>query len=308
MSGIDLDVGRGEVVALVGESGSGKSITALSILGLVPDPGQASASSIMLDGSELVGMPFEQLSRIRGTDIGVIFQEPFAALNPAHTVGRQVAEPLRYHLGMSRAAARARTIELLAEVGIPDPESRIDAYPHEFSGGMAQRVVAAMALACGPKLLIADEPTTALDVTVQGQLLDLIGDLARRRSMSVLLITHDLGVVADLADRVAVMYAGQVVETGCLEDVFASPQHPYTEGLIRAIPRNVSRSGDLPTIPGLVPSPWEWPDHCHFADRCEHVTQECRSGAVALTPSATGLSRCVRAEELALKGVRAEAS
>ena len=165
-----------------------------------------------------------------------------------------------------------------------------------------------MALACGPKLLIADEPTTALDVTVQGQLLDLIGDLARRRSMSVLLITHDLGVVADLADRVAVMYAGQVVETGCLEDVFASPQHPYTEGLIRAIPRNVSRSGDLPTIPGLVPSPWEWPDHCHFADRCEHVTQECRSGAVALTPSATGLSRCVRAEELALKGVRAEAS
>ena len=308
VSGIDLDVGRGEVVALVGESGSGKSITALSILGLVPNPGQASASSIMLDGSELVEMPFEQLSRIRGTDIGVIFQEPFAALNPAHTVGRQVAEPLRYHLGMSRAAARARTIELLAEVGIPDPESRIDAYPHEFSGGMAQRVVAAMALACGPKLLIADEPTTALDVTVQGQLLDLIGDLARRRSMSVLLITHDLGVVADLADRVAVMYAGQVVETGCLEDVFASPQHPYTEGLIRAIPRNVSRSGDLPTIPGLVPSPWEWPDHCHFADRCEHVTQECRSGAVALTPSATGLSRCVRAEELALKGVRAEAS
>ena len=308
VSQVDLDIGRGEVVALVGESGSGKSITALSIMGLVPDPGRATASSITLDGSELVGMPFEQLSRIRGTEIGVIFQEPFAALNPAHTVGRQVAEPLRYHLGMSRADARARTIELLAEVGIPDPESRIDAYPHQFSGGMAQRVVAAMALACGPKLLIADEPTTALDVTVQGQLLDLIGELARDRDMSVLLITHDLGVVADLADRVAVMYAGQIVETGLLDDVFGSPQHPYTEGLIRAIPRNVSRSGDLPTIPGLVPSPWEWPDHCHFADRCEHVTQECRSGAVALTPSATGLSRCVRAEELALKGVRAEAS
>ena len=224
VSDVDLDVGRGEVVALVGESGSGKSITALSVLGLVPDPGRATASSIVLDGTELIGMPFDELGRIRGTEIGVIFQEPFAALNPAHTVGRQVAEPLRYHLGMSRADARARTLELLAEVGIPDPGSRIDNYPHQFSGGMAQRVVAAMALACGPKLLIADEPTTALDVTVQGQLLDLIGELARERDMSVLLITHDLGVVADLADRVAVMYAGEIVETGRLDDVFAAPQ------------------------------------------------------------------------------------
>ena len=308
VSQVDLDIGRGEVVALVGESGSGKSITALSIMGLVPDPGRATASSITLDGSELVGMPFEQLSRIRGTEIGVIFQEPFAALNPAHTVGRQVAEPLRYHLGMSRADARARTIELLAEVGIPDPESRIDAYPHQFSGGMAQRVVAAMALACGPKLLIADEPTTALDVTVQGQLLDLIGELARDRDMSVLLITHDLGVVADLADRVAVMYAGQIVETGLLDDVFGSPQHPYTEGLIRAIPRNVSRTGDLPTIPGVVPSPWEWPVHCHFADRCDHATDRCRDGAVILAPSTAGTSRCVRVGELTLNGVRAGAS
>ncbi len=308
VSDVDVDVGRGEVVALVGESGSGKSITALSVMGLVPDPGRATASSIVLDGTELIGMPFDKLGRIRGTEIGVIFQEPFAALNPAHTVGRQVAEPLRYHLGMSRADARARTLELLAEVGIPDPESRIDNYPHQFSGGMAQRVVAAMALACGPKLLIADEPTTALDVTVQGQLLDLIGELARERDMSVLLITHDLGVVADLADRVAVMYAGEIVETGRLDDVFAAPQHPYTEGLIRAIPRNVSRSGELPTIPGVVPSPWDWPSHCHFADRCHHAAERCRTSPVALVPSATGTSRCVRIGELDLDGVRERAA
>ena len=304
VSDVDIDIRRGEVVSLVGESGSGKSITALSIMGLVPDPGRATASSISLDGTELVGKPFDELSRIRGTEIGVIFQEPFAALNPAHTVGRQVAEPLRYHLGMSRADARARTLELLAEVGIPDPESRIDNYPHQFSGGMAQRVVAAMALACSPKLLIADEATTALDVTVQGQLLDLIGDLARERDMSVLLITHDLGVVADLADRVAVMYAGEIVETGRLDDVFASPQHPYTEGLIRAIPRNIRRSGDLPTIPGVVPSPWDWPPHCHFADRCSHVQAVCRLGPVELQQLGGSRVRCVLADELDLTGVR----
>jgi len=305
VSGVDLDIGRGQVLALVGESGSGKSITALSLMGLVPDPGLASAASITLDGQELVGMPFDQLRGIRGTQMGVIFQEPFAALNPAYTVGRQVAEPLRYHLGLSKAAARQRVIELFGEVGIPDPATRIDAYPHQFSGGMAQRVVIAMALACEPKLLIADEPTTALDVTVQGQVLDLIGDLARERNMSVLLITHDLGVVADLADDVAVMYAGEIVETGRLVDVFTDPQHPYTEGLISAIPRNEARSGDLATIPGVVPSPWEWPDHCHFADRCAHAVDACRQGPVELRVSKSGSSRCVRLGELELGGVRA---
>lgn len=301
---VDLDIGRGEVLALVGESGSGKSITALSLMGLVPDPGQASSSSITLDDRELVDMDFDELRQIRGKEIGIIFQEPSTALNPAYTVGRQVAEPLRVHMGMSKAQARERVIELFTEVGIPDPDKRIDAFPHQFSGGMAQRVMIAMALSCEPKLLIADEPTTALDVTVQGQVLDLIGELAENRNVSVLLITHDLGVVADLADRVAVMYAGEIVETGPLQEVFAKPQHPYTEGLLTTIPRNVNRDGDLPTIPGIVPPPWEWPDHCHFIDRCSYATEACAAGPVELRASASSLTRCVRAGELDLAGVR----
>lgn len=301
---VNLDIGRGEVMALVGESGSGKTITGLSLMGLVPDPGQASAESIVLDGRELVGMDFNDLRWIRGREIGIIFQEPSAALNPAYTVGRQVAEPLRVHLGMSKREARERAIELFAEVGIPDPHKRIDAFPHQFSGGMAQRVMIAMALSCEPKLLIADEPTTALDVTVQGQMLDLVGELARSRGVSVLLITHDLGVVADLADRVAVMYAGEIVETGRLADVFATPRHPYTEGLIAAIPRNEPRSGDLPTIPGVVPPPWEWPDRCHFADRCPYEAIECRRGPVELRPMGASLTRCERSHELELRGVQ----
>ena len=304
---VNLDIGRGEVMALVGESGSGKTITGLSLMGLVPDPGQASAESIMLDGRELVRMDFDDLRHIRGREIGIIFQEPSAALNPAYTVGRQVAEPLRVHLDMTRKQARERVIELFAEVGIPDPHKRIDAYPHQFSGGMAQRVMIAMALSCEPKLLIADEPTTALDVTVQGQMLDLIGELARSRGVSVLLITHDLGVVADLADQVAVMYAGEIVETGRLADVFATPRHPYTEGLIAAIPRNEPRAGDLPTIPGVVPPPWEWPDRCHFADRCPYEAIECRRGPVELRPLGASLTRCERSHELELQGVQRSA-
>jgi peptide/nickel transport system permease protein len=303
VSGVNFDIARGEVMALVGESGSGKSISALSLLGLVPDPGRASASSIMLDGRELVGMGFDELRDIRGKEIGLISQEPSAALNPAYTVGRQIGEPLRYHLGMSKSEARQRSIELMTRVGIPNPEARIDSYPHQFSGGMAQRVIIAMALACSPKLLIADEPTTALDVTVQGQVLDLIGDLSKELGVSVLLITHDLGVVADLATKVAVMYAGQIVETGVLSEVFHNPQHPYTEGLIKAIPRNEARVGDLPTIDGVVPPPWDWPEGCHFAPRCPYATEECRGGTIALRPSATSITRCVRADKLDLVGV-----
>jgi len=303
VSGVNLDIARGEVMALVGESGSGKSISALSLLGLVPDPGRATASSITLDGRELVGLDFDQLREIRGKEIGLISQEPSAALNPAYTVGRQIAEPLQYHLGMSKSEARERSIELMTRVGIPTPETRIDSFPHQFSGGMAQRVVIAMALTCNPKLIIADEPTTALDVTVQGQVLDLIGDLARDLGVSVLLITHDLGVVADLATKVAVMYAGEIVETGKLTEVFHHPQHPYTEGLIRAIPRNESRVGDLPTIDGVVPPPWEWPDGCHFAPRCPYVAPGCLEDDVELRPVAASLTRCVQAEELTLIGV-----
>lgn len=306
VNGVDLDIERGKVLALVGESGSGKSITALSLMGLVPDPGLASSSSIKLDGQELVGMDFDELRRIRGKEIGIIFQEPSAALNPAYTVGRQVAEPLRVHLGMSKKQARARVIELFHEVGIPDPEKRVDAFPHQFSGGMAQRVMIAMALSCEPKLLIADEPTTALDVTVQGQMLDLIADLSRDRGVSVLLITHDLGVVADLADDVAVMYAGEIVESGRLSQVFASPQHPYTEGLIAAIPRNEKREGDLPTIPGVVPPPWDWPQHCHFADRCSYATSACLEAPIELQRNGSVLSRCIRVDELDLVGVKRE--
>ena len=303
VSDVDFDIGRGRIMALVGESGSGKSITALSLLGLVPDPGRASASSIMLDGRELVGLDFDDLRLVRGKEIGLISQEPSAALNPAYTVGRQISEPLMYHLGMSKSEARTRAIELMTRVGIPDPETRIDSFPHQFSGGMAQRVVIAMALACSPKLLIADEPTTALDVTVQGQVLDLIGDLSRDLGVSVLLITHDLGVVADLASDVAVMYAGEIVETGRLVDVFHQPQHPYTEGLIEAIPRNESRVGELPTIEGVVPPPWDWPDGCHFAPRCPYATDRCRTGTIELAPSGLSEVRCVRSDELQLTGV-----
>ena len=303
---VSLDIGRGRILALVGESGSGKSITALSLLGLVPDPGQAAASSIRLDDRELVGLDFDELRPIRGKEIGVIFQEPFAALNPSHTIGRQIAEPLRHHLGLSKDDARERALELMTRVGIPDPKTRIDAFPHQFSGGMAQRVVIAMALSCEPKLLIADEPTTALDVTVQGQVLDLIGDLSQELGVSVLLITHDLGVVADLADDVAVMYAGQVVESGRLADVFHNPRHPYTEGLIRAIPRNEARTTDLPTIPGVVPPPWEWPTGCHFAPRCNYATESCTAEPVSLRAVALSATRCLRAEELSLVGVAAD--
>ncbi len=300
---VDFDIGRGKVMALVGESGSGKSISALSLLGLVPDPGIASASSIKLDGRELVGLGFDELRSVRGQEIGLISQEPSAALNPAYTVGRQIAEPLIYHLGMSKQEARRRTIELMARVGIPDPEVRIDSFPHQFSGGMAQRVVIAMALSCNPKLLIADEPTTALDVTVQGQVLDLIGELSRDLGVSVLLITHDLGVVADLASDVAVMYAGEIVESGRLIDVFHQPQHPYTEGLIKAIPRNERRASELPTIVGTVPPPWEWPDGCHFAPRCPYATDACTSDRIELRPAGLSMTRCVRADELDLAGV-----
>ncbi len=305
VTGVSFDIAPGEVLALVGESGCGKSVTALSIPALVPDPGRVVAGSIRFGDQELVGRSFADMSAIRGRDIGFIFQEPSASLNPAFTVGWQLAQPLRRHLGMTRAQARTRAVELLGRVGIPDPARRVDAYPHEFSGGMAQRVMIAMALACGPRLLIADEPTTALDVTVQGQVLDLLGDLRAELGMAVLLITHDLGVVSDVADRAAVMYAGEIVETGLLAELVDGPRHPYTAGLLAAVPRNEPRHGRRTSIEGTVPPPWSWPTGCRFAARCPHARPSC-SSAVPLR-SAPGaapshLVRCVRADELVLGG------
>ncbi|TDC55936.1 dipeptide/oligopeptide/nickel ABC transporter permease/ATP-binding protein [Actinomadura sp. KC345] len=304
VQGVSLDVGRGEIVGLVGESGSGKSVTAMSLLGLVPDPGRVHAATVELDGRELTGLSFDELRRIRGGTIGVVFQEPVASLNPAYTVGDQVAEVLREHEKLSRAQARERTLELFEQVHIPDPEQRVGDYPHQFSGGMAQRVMIAMALACGPRLLVADEPTTALDVTVQGQILDLLLELRDATGMSILLITHDLGVVADVADRVAVMYAGQLVECGPTGQVFGVPAHPYTEGLLGSLPRNVRRTGRLPSIPGVVPPPADWPEGCHFADRCAHAADVCLAGPVALEPvAAARAARCARTADLTLVGV-----
>ncbi|WP_165950140.1 dipeptide/oligopeptide/nickel ABC transporter permease/ATP-binding protein [Actinomadura sp. GC306] len=305
VQGVSLDVGKGEILGLVGESGSGKSVTAMSLLGLVPDPGRVAAASVRLDGRELTGLPFDELRKVRGREIGVVFQEPIASLNPAYTVGDQVAEVLREHAGLPRERARGRVIELFEQVHIPNPADRLGDYPHQFSGGMAQRVMIAMALACGPRLLVADEPTTALDVTVQGQVLDLLLELREQTGMSILLITHDLGVVADVADRVAVMYAGQLVECGPTEEVFRKPAHPYTEGLLASLPRNVRRTGRLPSIPGVVPAPDAWPAGCHFADRCPHARPECTAGPIDLAAVAGGgrATRCVRAGELALTGV-----
>ncbi|MBV6756255.1 dipeptide/oligopeptide/nickel ABC transporter permease/ATP-binding protein [Rhodococcus opacus] len=303
---VSLTLGRGEILGLVGESGSGKSVTAMSMLGLVPYPGRIEATSITLDRREISGLSFNELRTIRGGEIGVVFQDPLASLNPAYTVGDQVSEVLREHLALDETTARAKVVELFTRVGIAAPETRLGDYPHQFSGGMAQRVMIAMALACEPKVLVADEPTTALDVTVQRQILRLLVELRDAYGLSIVLITHDLGVIAETADRVAVMYAGQLVEIGSVEDVFGQPAHPYTEGLLQSIPRNVARQGRLPSIPGVVPQPADWPKSCHFADRCAHATEVCRARPVPLQLhrlDETRQVRCVRADVLALSGV-----
>jgi oligopeptide/dipeptide ABC transporter ATP-binding protein len=282
VDGVSFSVARGETVALVGESGCGKTVTSLSVLGLVPDPpGRIMpGSSIRVRGEELVGASEERLRRLRGNEVSMIFQEPMTSLNPVYTIGEQIVEPLRLHKKMEGSAARARAVELLREVGIPEAARRFDEYPHQLSGGMRQRVMIAMALACEPALLIADEPTTALDVTIQAQILELLDALQERRGMAVLLVTHDLGVVAEVADRVVVMYAGQVVETGTAAEVFTSPVHPYTEGLLESIPRVDRIGARLTPIPGVVPAPTVWPPGCRFADRCRYVWER----GVAVTP------------------------
>ena len=265
---ISFDLAPGEVLALVGESGSGKSMTALSILRLVPKPGQVVAGEVRLAGEDLLQFSVTQMRRVRGARIAMIFQEPMTSLNPVVAVGAQVMEAIQLHDSVSDIDARARTRELFAEVGIPDPEARLDAYPHQLSGGLKQRVMIAMALSTRPEILIADEPTTALDVTIQAQILSLLRDLQRDRGTSILLITHDLGIVNEIADRVAVMYAGRLVEVADRKALLGDPLHPYTQGLLRSIPARSLPGERLPEIPGVVPTADQWPAGCRFSTRC----------------------------------------
>ncbi len=265
---VSLHIDRGEVLGLVGESGCGKSVTSLSIMGLVPHPGKVVAGEILFDGKNIVDMKKEEMRSIRGEHISMIFQQPGSALNPVHRAGIQIKEVFELHRDWSDDVEDEKVIDMLKQVGIPDPQRRANAYPHELSGGMAQRVMIAMALACEPELLIADEPTTALDVTIQAQILDLIRNLQNESHTAVLLITHDLGIVAEMADRVAVMYAGEIVEETDVRSIFKDPLHPYTQGLIGSIPILGRLSEELAVIPGVVPSLIDLPPGCRFADRC----------------------------------------
>jgi oligopeptide/dipeptide ABC transporter ATP-binding protein len=277
VNGVSFHLEEGETLGLVGESGCGKSVTSLSILRLIPQPpGRISGGPILFRGDDLLAKSEEEMRKIRGNSISMIFQEPMTSLNPVYTCGFQIVEAIRLHQRRSRSEARDRAIEMLRVVGIPSPEQRVDEYPHQLSGGMRQRVMIAMALSCNPSLLIADEPSTALDVTIQAQILDLIARLRHELGMSVLIITHDLGVVAEVADRVAVMYAGEVVEHASVEEIFARPLHPYTQGLLNSIPRLGKLMERLSVIPGTVPNPIEFPSGCAFHPRCPLADERCR--------------------------------
>jgi len=295
---VSFDLYPGETLGIVGESGCGKTVTSLSILRLVPEPpGHILPGSLIeFEGRNLLALPAPELRAVRGNQIAMIFQEPMTSLNPSFTIGEQIIETILRHRGGSRRVARERAIELLRRVHIPSPERRIDEYPHKLSGGMRQRVMIAMALACDPMLLIADEPTTALDVTLQAQILDLMRELKAASGAAIILITHDLGVVAEVCDEVAVMYAGEIVERAPVDELFASPQHPYTVGLLGSIPRLDRRASHLATIQGMVPNMTKLPGGCRFAARCPFVTEPCVAAPppmVALSP--THWSRCIRA-------------
>ena len=283
---VSFELSEGELLGLVGESVCGKSITALSIMRLISAPGQIVGGSITFRGEELLTASRERMRDIRGNDIAMIFQDPMTSLNPVYKVGEQIAEALRLHRDLDRKEARQAAIDAMKEVSIPSPERRVNDYPHQLSGGMRQRVMIAMALACDPQLLIADEPTTALDVTIQAQILELLDELRRTRKLAVLLITHDLGVVAEVADRVCVMYTGRIVEQSGVAELFAKPKHPYTQGLLRSVPKlsvpDIAKAERLQTIEGVVPNPTELPDGCHFAPRCEFVMERCRHGVIPL--------------------------
>ncbi|WP_276355271.1 ABC transporter ATP-binding protein [Cohnella caldifontis] len=293
--GVNFSVGEGEAVAIVGESGSGKSVTAQTIMRLIPTPpGNIKSGSVLFDGQDLLSLSEREMQKVRGNKIGMIFQDPMTSLNPTMTVGAQIIEGLMKHEKLSRSAARTRAIELLSMVGIPNPESRIKQYPHHFSGGMRQRVMIAIALACNPSLLIADEPTTALDVTIQAQILRLMKDLQQKTKTSIILITHDLGIVADVCDRVIVMYAGQIVETGTKWEIFRNPQHPYTKGLLRSLPRLDQRKGE-PLVPifGTPPDLIQPPKGCGFCSRCDEAMRICETDVPAPTSlSDTQTVRC----------------
>jgi len=276
INGVDLQIEAGETLALVGESGCGKSMTALSLLRLVPDPGRIVGGDILFAGRDLLRMPIEEMRRVRGNRIGMVFQEPMTSLNPVLRVGEQVAEILRLHQGCDRAQAAAEAVNMLARVGLPAAEDRARDYPHQLSGGMRQRVMIAMALACNPQLLIADEPTTALDVTIQAQIMELLADCKAERGMAILLITHDLGIVAQHADRVAIMYAGRIMESASVRELFAAPAHPYTRGLLACVPKLGDKRRRLMPIEGTIPTPGQLPEGCSFLDRCPEAFAPCR--------------------------------
>ena len=311
VDGVSFTVRRGETLAVVGESGSGKSVTSLSVMGLIPSPpGRIVGGRVLFRGkrgdvAELTAMDDRAMRTIRGNDISMVFQEPMTSLNPVFTVGDQIAEAIRLHRGKARAESKALAADMLARVGIADPAKRVEEFPHQLSGGMRQRAMIAMALSCNPTVLIADEPTTALDVTIQAQILDLMRTLQRESAerMSIVFITHDLGVVADMADRVVVMYGGRIVEEGTAVDIFKSPRHPYTIGLLNSIPRSIRQGADadeiddyrLEAIPGNVPNPMNLPPGCAFEPRCGHAVADCGQAVPALVETAHGHhSRCIR--------------
>ena len=292
---VSFELPAGGTLGVVGESGCGKSVTSLSILRLIQPPGRVASGQIVFEGRDLLGLPEREMRAVRGARIAMIFQEPMSSLNPVYSVGEQIIESVVLHQKRSRADAWARAVELLTLVGIPSPAERAHAFPHQLSGGMRQRVMIAMALACEPKLLIADEPTTALDVTIQAQILELLASLRKKLGMAVMLITHDLGVVAEFADEVVVMYAGRVVERASVRELFAKPLHPYTRGLLRSVPSygDNARAARLPTIPGVVPDLRRLPSGCRFRDRCDRAFDRCAAEEPALRERGAGrLARC----------------
>ncbi|WP_281772978.1 dipeptide ABC transporter ATP-binding protein [Haemophilus parahaemolyticus] len=279
---VSYTVNEGEVLGIVGESGSGKSVSSLAIMGLIDFPGRVTAEKLHFNQNDLLALKPREKQEIIGADIAMIFQDAMTSLNPSYTVGYQIMEALKVHQGGSKSARRERTIELLSLVGIPDPKSRLEVYPHQLSGGMSQRVMIAMAIACNPKLLIADEPTTALDVTIQAQIIDLLLELQRKENMALILITHDLALVAESAHRIIVMYAGQVVEEGKAEEIFKSPLHPYTQALLKALPEFAEGKSRLQSLPGVVPGKYDRPQGCLLNPRCPYATEKCRSVEPAL--------------------------